>query len=160
MLTIKGTHDPREEFAIAVGSILLAPLAPIIIEWGFSGKVGTSSILISSLMYVASLAFSTDKKFIFWAGFIAVGYLALMYGAHVKTDVNVASLTNLPADLQDTIESWRDQGDAVYNSAIILMVSFGIAHFFQRARMHLKDAEPFLEFRTNKINQKNPERQN
>lgn len=148
-MSIKGTHDPREEFAIAVGSVLIAPLAPIVIELGFTGSVGIASMLIAAIMYVAGLAFSTDRKIIFWGGFVGVAYLCLVYGAHVRTSVNISKIAMLPIELQKQIPEFGSESNSVYNSAIILMAFFGIAHFFQRARMHIKEAQPFLDFRSN-----------
>lgn len=42
---------------------------------------------------------------------------------------------------------------SIYYSAIVLMLGFGIAHLLQRIRMHLKEAQPFLDFR---VTQRDP----
>lgn len=84
---IKGQCHPLEEFFIAIAVVLLVPLAPLIIEWFFSGDVSTASLLVASIMYVASLTFSTDRKLIFVLGFIAVAYLCLIYGFELKDSV-------------------------------------------------------------------------
>lgn len=152
-MTTNVPHDLKEEFAIAVGSVLLAPLAPLLIEYGFVGVVSESSLLVAAIMYVAGLAFSTDRKFIFWAGFVAVGYLCLVYGAQVRELALLSSQTTLAGIEKGKLAGsfnpakTSDDSRAVYNSAIILMVSFGMAHFFQRWRMHLREAQPFLDFK-------------
>lgn len=163
-MSIKGTCDPKEEFFIAVLALLVVPLAPLFIELYFKESVSAGVLLVSAIMYVAALSFSTDKKFIFIIGFIVVAYLCIMYGAALGSQVNANAgiSASMPSDLQgaavdasqkkayDVPLSPEDPlrtSSSVYNSAIIFMVLFGLAQLFQRWRMHMRESQPFLDFR-------------
>jgi hypothetical protein len=132
---------------IAIGSVIFAPLCPIFIEMGFKSTVSQGSLLISAIMYVAALAFSTDRKVIFWAGSIAVAYLCIVYGAEMR-DLTTPEISILNKSRSLDLTGF-DYGTSrpVYSSAIILMVCFGVAHLLQRWKMHIIEAQPFLEFR-------------
>ncbi|NUB44340.1 hypothetical protein GEU84_008095 [Fertoebacter nigrum] len=171
MSGVKGQCDPREEFFIAVVSVLVAPLAPLMIELGYTHQISAGTLLVSAIMYVASLAFSTDKKYLFFIGFLAVGFLCLVYGSAIRVAVDAStvaatgSVATLPSsDFPPkqieglTQNSAKDGGEggvtltvvadnSIYYSAIILMIGFGLAHLLQRVRMHLKESQPFLDFR-------------
>lgn len=177
MTAVKGQYDPREEFFIAVVSVLIAPLVPLMIEFGFTKQVSAGTLLVSAIMYVASLAFSTDKKYIFFIGFFAVAFLCLVYGSAVRVAASgdpiqsfiqsaERKLGGTPPTKKEILT--QDAGAeppveaaalnvvadvSIYYSAIVLMLGFGIAHLLQRIRMHLKEAQPFLDFR---VTQRDP----
>lgn len=178
MTAVSGQCDPKEEFFIALVSLLIAPLAPILIELGFTYSVSSGTLLVSAIMYVASMAFTTDRKYIFFIGFGAVAYLCLVYGAALHVAVVAESAPSV-APLQEIFQRDPAFGDgqgvlpnvaqdtptseftlsvvastSVYFSAVVLMLGFGIAHLLQRIRMHLKESQPFLDFRVSNRNGK------
>lgn len=135
---IKGLLHPKGEFGWAVGLLVVLPLLPLLIEGIANKTIDSSTVFLTATMYTVSHAFCAQRFWVLLVGTLCVAALLFCFGVEVA---------NVPdsAEIQDSVQNSFTR--IMYYISFAVMAFFGLIHIRQRWVIHVRELEPFFEFR-------------
>ncbi|HEY6542781.1 MAG TPA: hypothetical protein VIZ18_17690, partial [Ktedonobacteraceae bacterium] len=115
-----------QNYGLSLLMLLVLPLLPAMIEWGFKGSLDEASLLITLSIFAASIAIASNNRLIFGVGLIiAIGVAAcygIVYG--IATVVNAGSGTVVQTNVWGLLIT--SENPSLSKFAYVALVLFGV----------------------------------